>query len=234
MSGRCCDYAKFTSSVARQLLAGVTGLVLVLFILGHLAGNLLIFGGAEVFNAYAEQLASLGELIWLVRGGLLSAFLLHIAAVVSLTRGNRGTRTQPYAVTAHQADKTVASRFMMLSGVILFCFIFFHIYDFTLQDKAGPRSFVYSATDESLGLYGIVWNAFSNPLHGLFYIIAVAAVGMHLAHAISSIWVTLGVLSHRTTAYAERAARIIGALVFAGFASIPIYIFFRNLMGGAL
>jgi succinate dehydrogenase / fumarate reductase cytochrome b subunit len=234
MTQKCCDTAKFTSSVAKQLLVAVTGLVLVVFILGHLAGNLLIYAGMETFNGYAERLASLGELLWVMRAGLLTAFVLHIATALHLNLSNRSTREQAYAVVAYRADKTVATRLMLYSGIFILAFFFFHIYDFTLADKAGPRSFVDGATTDSLGLYGIVWNAFSNPLHSLFYIVGVAAVGLHLTHSVSSIWVTLGMLTHRATTYADTGAKLVGAAVFLGFASIPVYVFLRNLVGGPL
>ena len=47
-----------TSSIGRKIIVALTGLCLVLFLAGHLAGNLLIFGGPEWINTYAHGLHS--------------------------------------------------------------------------------------------------------------------------------------------------------------------------------
>ena len=66
------------SSIAKKQIVAVTGLLMVGFILGHLAGNTLIFAGHESFNHYAEMLQSLGEFLWVVRFGLITALVCHV------------------------------------------------------------------------------------------------------------------------------------------------------------
>ena len=104
-------------------------------------------------------------------------------------------------------------------------FVLLHLHDFTFRNTAGPRSIVAGMnTGESLGLYGVVWNAFASPLHSILYIVAMAAVGLHFSNAVSTIWVTLGVLTDAATAKANLIARILGAAIALGFSSIPIYV----------
>jgi succinate dehydrogenase / fumarate reductase cytochrome b subunit len=106
--------------------------------------------------------------------------------------------------------------------------VLFHVYDFTVTgDREGARSFVDGMSEESMGLYGVVFNSFANPVRSLFYIIAVCAVGLHLSHAISSVVVTLGFLADKSTDRAEFAAKAIGLIVALGFSSIPLFVLFR-------
>jgi succinate dehydrogenase / fumarate reductase cytochrome b subunit len=219
----------FSTTVAKELLLAISGLVLVGFIAGHLAGNLLIFAGPEVFNAYAQKLADMGPLLWVTRIGLLAALTLHIKMAVTLSRQSRLARTSRYAVDTNLGPKTRATRFMLLSGIIILCFLFLHLYDFTFGDKVGPATIVPGMNSgESLGLYGLVWNGFANPLRALIYILAVSAIGLHLSHAISSVLVTLGLLSEKATPKVDCFALILGLGTGLGFATIPLYVLIRT------
>ena len=232
--GAASRSSRLSTTVGRELLLGITGLVLVGFIGGHLAGNLLIFGGPEVFNGYAEKLASMGGLLWVARAVLLAAVAIHIKLAISLHRQSRLARTARYEVKATLGPKTRATRFMFLSGLIVFSFLFLHIYDFTFGDKVGDPSIVGGMNDgESLGLYGLVWNGFANPFRSLLYIVAVLAVGLHLSHGISSVLVTLGILSDKGTRTMDRVAMVVGIGTGVGFASIPLYVLLRTyVLGG--
>jgi succinate dehydrogenase / fumarate reductase cytochrome b subunit len=212
---------RLTSTVARELLVAVTGLALVGFILMHLSGNLLIFFGPEVFNDYSAKLHAVPELLWIARIGLLVAFFTHLGMAISLARANRGARERAYDTEVRVGRKSPATRMMLLSGLTIFVFIFLHLYDFTLRDHHGPLTLV---GEEELGLYGLVWNSFGQPVRALIYIVAVSCVGLHLSHAISSMLVTLGVLRESATDGAERLAMGLGAAVALGFSSIPLYV----------
>ncbi len=220
---------RLTTTVAKELLVGITGIILVLFIIGHLAGNLLIFVGPEAFNLYAEKLADLGPLLWVARIGLIAAAIAHISTAILLARLNRIARPDRYAHIAYMGKKSMATRTMIFSGIAILAFLFLHLYDFTFPEKAGPASVV---AGENLGLYGLVWNTFSNPLHSLIYIIAVSAVGLHLSHAISSVVVTLGVLSDKATDKMDIIGKVIGLVIALGFAAIPIYVLVHTYIIG--
>lgn len=221
---------RLATTVGKELIVGVTGVLLVMFILFHLMGNLLVLLGPEAFNHYAAQLHSLGELIWVGRIGLIVAFVAHISMAISLARASARARgVQRYEVEKSVGRKSAATRLMVISGVTILAFVLFHVYDFTITgDREGERSFVNAISEtESMGLYGVVFNSFANPLRSLFYIIAVCGVGLHLSHAIASVAVTLGVLADKGTDKAELVARIIGAVVAVGFSSIPLYVLLR-------
>lgn len=221
---------RLTTTVGRELLVGVTGLALVGFVVAHLAGNLLIYAGPEAINAYSRALHNLGELLWVARIGLITVFVVHIGSAISLARANRSARAQAYESQVHSGPKTVASRMMLLSGLTMLLFVLFHLWDFTISSHEAPRSVV---NGEDLGLYGVVWNSFANPVRSLFYLAAMACLGLHLTHAISSVLVTLGILRDKNTPNADLAARVIGITLAVGFGSIPVYVFVKSfILGG--
>lgn len=218
------------STILRELTAAISGLVLVLFIFGHLVGNFLLFLGPDAFNGYAERLQSLGPLLWLARLVILTAAVLHVSATISLKLRNRASRDTAYAVTRRNADRPLGTPTMIYTGIIIACFVILHISDFTLADKTGPRSIIGG---QSLGLYGVVLNGFANPLRAVAYIVAVWAVGLHFSHLFSSLWVTLGVLSDRATRAMNRLALAVGVLVALGFTAIPVFALIKmRLLGG--
>lgn len=234
MSSNSLINRRFSTTVAKELAVGLTGIVLVIFVLGHLVGNLLLIVGPEVFNDYADRLHSLGELLWAARAGLLAALVIHVGMAVSLAKENAAARgAARYEVEKSAGRKTFATRLMLISGVLIFVFTVLHVYDFTLSaDRTGDQSFVDGMSEESLGLYGVVFNAFGDPVRSLLYILAMGFVGIHLTHAIASVVVTLGFLADKNTVLAEYAARAIGLIVALGFAAIPLYVMFRTYVTG--
>jgi succinate dehydrogenase / fumarate reductase cytochrome b subunit len=220
------------SSILRKQLAAFTGLVMVGFIIAHLAGNLLILAGPEAFNHYAETLASLGEILWLMRFGLIASVLLHIFLTMQLVIENNRARAQQYEVTQDHGDRKIATRAMKYTGILIVLFLFLHLYDFTFGDKEGQSSIVEGLNDgESLGLFGLVWKSFSlqHIWRVFIYILAVFSVGLHLSHAIESLFQTLGINHPRYTPIIRKASLVIGGAVFLGFASLPVYVLIMSI-----
>lgn len=221
-----------TSIVKKQIVA-VSGLALVGFILAHLAGNFNIFLGPEWLNGYAEHLEELGPVLWLMRIGLLAAAIVHITFTVLVTIENRRSRGVAYAVAGSRGGTTFAKKTMILSGLMVLSFLFLHLSDFTFADKHGPAGIVAGANEgESLGLYGIVWNAFLNPLRVVVYMFAVCCLGLHLSHGIQSCTQSLGLSDEPVLQRITFAARAIGALVALSYASIPVYVIVRHFTVG--
>jgi len=207
-----------------ELAAALSGIVMVLFIFGHLAGNLLLFAGPEKFNAYAEHLQALGPLLTLARLVIAASLLMHVTMTVWLKLRGMGARNSRYAVTVRRAQRTLGTRTMIYTGLIILCFVVLHVQDFSLADKAGARSMVGG---QGLGLYGVVYNGFANPVHSGLYILAMWILGLHFSHLLSSLWVTLGMLADRATRGADLTARAVGALIALGFISIPLYVLLK-------
>ena len=121
-----------SSSIGRKFLMATTGLVLVGFIFGHLAGNLQIFSHPDKINGYAEFLHSLGPALWLVRLGLLACFATHVWAAVVLTWENRSARGPEAYGVKRFLRASLASRYMRLSGGVVLAFVVYHLLHFTI------------------------------------------------------------------------------------------------------
>lgn len=221
------------SSVFRKQIVAVTGLIWVGFIIMHMAANLLLFIGPEALNGYSEMLHAIPELLWAARIVLIAAFVIHVYFTIALVLENRAARSQPYEVKNDHGETTFAKKTMILSGLLVFFFVFLHLTDFTLPAKIGPDTVLTGAEGEaSFGLYGLVWNSLKFPPRAIFYLLAVACVGMHLSHGIQSLFQTIGFFHDRYTPVIRRASIVLGAVVAIGFSLVPIYIVLRHFTFG--
>ena len=213
------------SSICKKQIVALTGLGLVLFVISHLAGNLFIYGGQEAFNAYAAKMESFGLVLKCAEYGLLFVFLIHVFLTASLVLENIKARggLKRYAVDQAVGDRSWATRLMPYSGTYIFIFVVSHLFDFAFADDEGVRSFI---AGKSAGIYGIVVNSFANPLHSVFYIVAICCLGLHLSHGVESIFQTLGYNRSRFVQAATLLSRCISLLIVFGFCSIPVYVLF--------
>jgi len=202
------------STIGKKAVMAVTGIIGVGFVIGHMLGNLQMFKSAEAMNDYAHFLKSLGGLLWLVRLVLLGAVVLHVIAAVQLSRLRLQARPVGYKQGSQWEVSTIASRTIRWGGVLLFVFIIFHILHFTTLDIFRD----YSATD----VYGNVVKGFSHWWVSLFYVVAMAFLGLHLYHGAWSSLRTLGAVRPGRNPLRRTAAMVIAVVVWAGFTAIPI------------
>jgi succinate dehydrogenase / fumarate reductase cytochrome b subunit len=215
--------AFYRSSIGKKIIMGVTGLILVLFILSHVASNLLVFQGAEGIDAYARFLRSTGKLLWLVRAGLLLAAILHIDAAVQLTRRARAGRPVAYG-RRHPQSSTWGARSMRWGGVLLLAFIVFHLFHFTFGN-AHPSYPDFNHTT----VYHNVVTGFGSPVVVLLYLAAMGALGLHLYHGIGAMMLSLGASHPRYTPAWRVLSTVLAVLVTLGFAAIPVAVYFDLL-----
>jgi succinate dehydrogenase / fumarate reductase, cytochrome b subunit len=215
--------AIWTSIIGKKIVMALSGAVLVLFVLAHMAGNLKIFSGPEEINAYSRFLRevgypelSYGQLLWLVRGVLLISVFLHITAAYQLTMINRRARPIDYA-SRKNVETGWSALTMRWSGVLLIVFVIFHLLHFT-GGAVGfqPGQFVHLAVYQNVVAGFAVW-----PI-ALFYIVAMAALCLHLNHGIWSAFQTLGWSNARNQRSLKILSRVVAILVFLGFSSVPV------------
>ncbi len=199
------------SSVGRKQLMALTGLGLSGFLIAHLSGNLLIYVGEEAFNNYAAFLAS-QPLLPLARIGLAGCAFLHIALALSLNSRNSSARPTEYYYKA-SSDASVASRSMVLTGVLILIYVIIHLFNFTWDGNVAAQ-----------GLYGLVVQKLSHPTYALFYIGSMVVLALHLTHGIQSAFQTFGLNHKKYTPWVKRLGIAISISVCAGFASIPAYL----------
>jgi succinate dehydrogenase / fumarate reductase cytochrome b subunit len=189
------------------------------FVVGHLIGNLQIFLGQEPLNVYAEKLQSLGELLWVIRGGLLLVIVAHIVTTVLLAVQNSAARPQKYAVKK-SVRSSAASKTMLLSGLTVLAFIIFHLAHFTAKSIHPEWKNLHDAAGRH-DVYSMVILGFQNPLVSGFYIIAICLLCLHMTHGIQSFLQTLGGRTKKLADGLSKASPAISWAIFAGYASIP-------------
>ncbi len=211
----------FSTSVGTKLLIGLTGLSLVGFLIFHLYGNLLLFFGPEKYNEHAHALIS-NPLVIPAELGLVAIFLLHAIKAVLNFFSNRSARPDDYAVKTSAGGpsrKSWASATMILSGVILFVFVPFHLVTF----KYGAG---YAAGGGVRDLYRLLIEVFQSPGYVIYYVVAMVIVGLHLRHGVSSSLQSLGLIPAAWTRTFLATCYVVALLIGAGFVLIPIYIYF--------
>jgi succinate dehydrogenase / fumarate reductase cytochrome b subunit len=213
----------YRSAVVKKWVMAITGIILILYIVAHLIGNLKMYLGPEEMNEYGEALRDLGgalvprtSLLWLLRVGLLVAAVLHVHAAYSLTYTNwraRGGRYQErdYAVASY------ASRTMRWSGTIVLLFLLFHLADLTWGvEPAATEAFARG------DVYANMVASFERLPVAVLYGVANLALGVHLYHGTWSLFQSLGLSHPRFNRWRRYAAWAITAFVVAGNLSFPI------------
>jgi succinate dehydrogenase / fumarate reductase cytochrome b subunit len=204
------------STNGKKAVMAVTGAILFLFVIGHLAGNLQIFESRERLNAYGHLLKNLGELLWIVRAVLIVCVVLHIWATVQLALRNLKARPIGYKVKKSVASN-YADRTMYWSGPIILAFVVFHLLQFT-AGKLHPGAPAFSDTD----IYYNVVAGFSVWWVSAWYIFSMILLGLHLRHGIWSAFQSLGANHPRHTPVLKQAALWIAIAITAGYISIPV------------
>ena len=211
--------AFYQSSIGKKWVVALTGAILILFVIGHMLGNLQIFLGQDTLNAYAQKLQSLGELLWVARIGLLVTVILHIVTTVLLAIQNAMARPQKYEVKKRVAA-TLAARTMLVSGLIVLCFIIFHILHYTTMSFYPDWKEWHDAAGRH-DVYRMMIVGFQNKWVSAFYILSVFLLCMHLSHGIQSFLQTLGIRTRGWAAGISKASVVLAWLIFLGYASIP-------------
>jgi succinate dehydrogenase cytochrome b subunit len=209
------------SSIGRKIIVAVTGLILILFVIGHLLGNLQIYLGPDCINSYSQHLRDLGPLLWLVRGILLVTVILHIYFTILLAIENRRARPDPYRGKEH-VKATWASRHMAVSGLVVLAFIVFHLLHFTGHNFNARFPLLKDDPLNRYDVYSMMVYGFQNVYVSAFYIVGLFLLTLHLTHGSSSFFQSLGLNNKRLTPRLARAGRILAWLLFIGYTSIPV------------
>ncbi len=217
----------FCSSLGKKYLMAGTGLLMILFVIGHMLGNLQIFLGAESINRYGDFLQSNVEILWPVRIVLLGIILVHIWSATKLTMENRAARPIAYQQWEPTAA-SYASRTMMVSGVIVAFFIIYHLLHYTVMVQAvnlkGENFADFKDANGRHDIYKMMVEGFSHPLVCLFYIVGVGLLCLHLSHGASAMWQSLGWKKRSYGPCLDRMAKCGSAVIFLGYVIIPISI----------
>lgn len=205
----------------------VTGGILVLFLLGHMAGNLKIFLGAADYDHYASWLRTMGEpalphrvLLTTVEVVLTLAVLLHIWSAVALTHRAIEARPVKYRARKKSHANGYATHIMRYGGITIALFVIWHLLDLTfgVVNPAGGSAEPYTKVVKDFDA--------SRWYITLFYVLAVVMVGLHLRHGLRSAFQTLGLTTEHSAGRYNVFAAALSALLVVGFLAVPLSVTF--------
>ena len=203
----------YSTTLGKKVLMAGTGIILVLYVIGHMLGNMQIYIGAEQINSYAELLHSQMAFLWTARIVLLFCVLVHIVAAVQLWLRNRASRPVKYK-KFRPPEVDYAARTMVWSGPILAFFIIYHILHFT----TGQAHADYVHLDP----FHNVTSAFSVWWVALIYIVANLLLAFHLYHGVWSLFQSVGWDHPKWGPSRRTLALLIAVVVGVGNISIPL------------
>jgi succinate dehydrogenase cytochrome b subunit len=215
----------WASTVGKKVIVGLTGVILAGYVVLHALGNLKAFQGAggagtAPIDRYAEWLRTIGEpaiprngVLWAVRALLVFALVMHVIGITQLSARNRAARAPGYRPPRIQ--RTLSSRTMMLTGIVLLAFVIFHLLQFTTRTvQVTP---VYEGT-----VYANLYEAFQKSYFVAIYVIAVLGLGLHLRHALWSVTQTTGLDRPNRNRFFRHTATVIATSVALAFAAVPL------------
>ena len=212
-----------STSVGTKLVIGITGFALFLYLVIHIAGNLMIFFGPAFFNRYAYILES-NPLLPVVEIGLLAIFLIHVYRTVRMFLANQEARPAKYVLkktAGRPSRKSLASSTMIVSGLWLLAFIVVHVKAFRFgvdtEWPAGGRD-----------LYRLEMETLSNPLIVGFYVLSMVVVGSHLWHGIASSMQSLGFDHPVWTPRVLTGAKVLAFLIAGSFMVIAVWVYLQQ------
>lgn len=210
-----------TSSVGRQILVAVSGFFMLLFVIGHLLGNLTVFAGLDVINSYADKLHRLGPFLWAERLFMLAMLIIHVFFGILLTLENRAAKPDKYAVKKMQRA-TFAGQSMIWTGLLLLLFIVYHLLQFTFHVLPD----VVTSTDAKgrFDVFTMLVDSLRSTSIALVYISAMVNLFLHLSHGAQSIPQTLGWSNDRTLPRFEAAGKRLAWILLLGYCSVPVAI----------
>jgi succinate dehydrogenase / fumarate reductase cytochrome b subunit len=210
--------------VVKKVVMAVSGIIMLLYLIAHVIGNLKVFAGRESFNSYSEWIRTVGEpavphqtVLTIVRIVLVVAVVAHFWAAVSLWRQAKRARPEAY-VTKKSVAQSYASRTMRWGGVIVLLFIIYHILDLT-DGAVNPEGRDSTPYDRLVA-------SFSNPFITAFYVLALILLGMHLRHGIWSATQTLGQSNRRRERTVNAFALVFSTALIAAFLLVPFSVLF--------
>jgi succinate dehydrogenase / fumarate reductase cytochrome b subunit len=201
----------FGSSIGKKLLMAITGFCFIGFLTVHLAGNLTLYGGKDMFNAYAEHLHALGPILLIAEWGLIFLAAVHILTGSILFFQNLNARPNRYKMNKRAGGRTWGSITMPYTGFIILIFVIFHLLNFHFIDKTNTT------------IYEIVSAAFQSPIYMILYIAAMGVVALHIRHGFWSLIQTLGANHPKYMTIVMFASVVVSIIFGVGFGFLPVY-----------
>ena len=209
-------------SLTKKYIMALTGLGWSLFVLIHMSGNLLVFKGAEAYNAYGHKIVT-SPIYPLAAVGLPLLFLVHVGFAIWLSIENKRARPIGYSMATNgKKAASLASKSMTWTGTFMAAFIILHVATF----KYGTVYMTEVHGESMRDLHKLIVEVFQQPGYLAWYALCLVLVGLHLSHGVKSAFQSLGLNQPRFECPLKIFSWIYGFVVGAGFLALPVYVFF--------
>jgi succinate dehydrogenase / fumarate reductase cytochrome b subunit len=210
------------SSIGQKLLLATTGLIMfLLFLIPHMGGNVLFLFGPELFNSYAEHLHKLVPIVIGIEVLMLLSITVHMVMGIRVAWANAKAHDKRITQKSSK-ERSLAARLMPVSGGMIFVFIIKHLLDFTLREKP-----VLEGHEGAVDVYGMMLDKFSHPGNVAFYLVFMAALALHLSHALQSALQTYGIYVPREGSQIKRVSALVAIAMASTFAIMPVVAYIR-------
>ena len=217
------------STLGRKLIMALTGLFLILFLTGHVSGNMLLFkgDGGQAFNMYAKFMTT-NPAVKLLSYLTYISVLGHIIYSIALSQHNKSARPVPYSTSNGSSNSAWSSRNMGVLGTIILIFLVVHLQGFWAQMHWGEVPLITYEGEEYKNLFLIVSEAFKQEWLVALYVLSMIFLGFHLSHGFTSAFQTLGINHKKYSPAIKAIGTAYSIFVPALFASMPVYIYFSS------
>ncbi len=212
------------SSLTKKYIMAAAGIFLMLFLIMHLATNLLMLMGddGKAFEKAVKFLTQ-NPLIKIMEYVLFGAFLIHILIGVVLEFYNYRARPVKYKEPL-RSEASPFSKFMIHTGIIILIFLVLHLWHFFFI-RLGVVAIPEFAAHEK-DFFNMAIHTFTNPLYSAIYLISFVFLGFHLKHAFQSAFQTFGLFHNKYNRVIKIVATIYALAIAIGFSIIPVYFLF--------
>jgi succinate dehydrogenase / fumarate reductase cytochrome b subunit len=217
------------STLGRKLIMALTGLFLILFLTGHVSGNLLLFkgDGGQAFNMYAKFMTT-NPAVKLLSYLTYISVIGHIVYSILLSQHNKSARPVSYSTSKGSTNSAWSSRNMGVLGTIILIFLVVHLQGFWAQMHWGEVPTITYEGEVYKNLFLIVSEAFKQEWLVALYVLSMIFLGFHLSHGFASAFQTFGINHKKYSPAIKAIGTAYAILVPALFASMPVYIYFSS------
>ncbi len=217
-----------TTSIGRKFLMALSAIFLMIFLLQHLAINLLSVLSPDLFNSISHFMGYNPLVQFLLQPILIAAVLFHFIMGFVLEIKNKQSRgAVGYAYNNAAQNSTWVSRNMIYSGATILAFIALHFIDFWFPELA--YKYVNQIPSDALRYHEELVHKFHSPIRVGAYVISFVLLSLHLLHGFQSAFQSIGARHPKYQKTIVTVGNFYGIAVPAGFIFIAIFHYVSSL-----
>ncbi|MCK5215216.1 MAG: hypothetical protein KAR05_07685 [Candidatus Omnitrophica bacterium] len=216
----------FNRTVSRNQFTTFVGFLLILFLIYYLSACFTFFLGPAPFNQFAENVARHTIVVASLAFVVSALFILYAILSVSAIICNQKSRVFPYSLYKRKGSNSLALQLSSFSSLIIILLTLGHILDVYLALNIAPQVIM---SGRNYGLYGVIFNKFSDPLQATIYISGGVFVGFHLSHSVESCFQIFGWRKKDNILYIQNLCIGFAILMALACSGLPLYVLVKNL-----